>query len=166
MAIDNPIIKGKFVIQKMSIKGGWSYVLLPPKHSKTGLPFGWFVVKGLIDDFEINQYKLWPTADNKLFLPIKADIRKKIRKQEGDEVYIVLYEDNSDVIIPDEFLICINESPLAKLYFEKMSNTSKKQYVDYVYAAKSLDAQARRLTKSIEKLEKGLKYHEKEDDYS
>lgn len=76
---------------------------------------------------------------------------------------ITLYEDNSDVIIPDEFLICINESPMAALNFNKMSETSKKQYVDFVYAAKSLDARARRITKTIEKLEKGLKYHEKEE---
>lgn len=158
-----PIIEGDFEILKMSMKGGWSYVLLPPKHHKTGLPFGWFVVKGSIDDYEINQFKLWPTADNKLFLPIKADIRKKIKKQEGDTVRVTLYEDNSEVIIPDEFLICVNESPMAAFNFDKMSETSKKQYVDYVYAAKSLDARTRRLAKTIDKLEKGLKYHEKED---
>jgi hypothetical protein len=44
-----------------------------------------------------------------------------------------------------------------------MSETSKKQYVDYVYSVKSLDAQARRMTKTIEKLERGLKYHEQEE---
>jgi hypothetical protein len=162
--MSKPIIKGKFTVQKMDMKGGWSYVLLPPVHTKTGLPFGWFVVKGTIDDFEINQYKLWPTANNQLFLPIKAEIRKKIKKQEGDIVEVVLYEDTSDIVIPDEFLLCVYESPQAKFHFDKMSDTSKKQYVDYVYAAKSLDARTRRLTRTIEKLEKGLKYHEKDDD--
>lgn len=81
MSKTDSIIQGQFVIQKMDMKGGWSYVLLPPIHTKTGLPFGWFVVKGCIDDFEIKQYKLWPTADNKLFLPIKAEIRKKIKNK-------------------------------------------------------------------------------------
>ncbi|MBK8052883.1 MAG: DUF1905 domain-containing protein [Saprospiraceae bacterium] len=164
MSKSYPIIQGQFVIQKMDMKGGWSYVLLPPVHSKTGLPFGWFVVKGFIDSFEINQYKLWPTADHKLFLPIKAEIRKKIKKQVGDTVQITLYEDHSEVVIPNDFWLCLLESPEAHFYFEKMSATSQKQYVDYVYGAKSLEAQARRMTKSIEKLEKGLKYHEKNEE--
>ena len=158
-----PIIHGQFIIQKMPMKSGWSYVILPPKHRKTGLPFGWFVVKGTIDDYEIRQYKLWPTADNKLFLPIKAEIRKKIKKQEGDIVTLTLYEDTSAVEIPDEFLICLYESPQARFHFESLSLTSQKQYVDYVFAAKSHEARARRLTKSIEKLEKGLKYHETDE---
>ncbi|MBK8633534.1 MAG: YdeI/OmpD-associated family protein [Saprospiraceae bacterium] len=163
MSSANPIIKGKFVIQKMEMKGGWSYVLLPPNHSKSGLPFGWFVVKGSIDDYIIKQYKLWPTASNQLFLPIKAEIRKKIKKQVGDTVDIVLFEDKSEIEIPVDFLTCLYESPKAQFHFEKMSGTSQKQYVDYVFGAKSLDAQARRMAKSIEKLEKGLKYHEKEE---
>ncbi len=154
MSSAKPIIKGKFVIQKMEMKGGWSYVLLPPNHSKSGLPFGWFVVKGTIDDYAIKQYKLWPTASNQLFLPIK---------QVGDTVDIVLFEDKSEIEIPVDFLTCLYESPKAKFHFEKMSGTSQKQYVDYVFGAKSLDAQARRMARTIEKLEKGLKYHEKEE---
>lgn len=161
---EKPIIQGQFTIQKMTMKGGWSYVLLPPKHHKTGLPFGWFVVKGNIDEYEIKQYKLWPTADNKLFLPIKAEIRKKIKKQEGDVVEVILYEDASEIVIPEDFLVCLYESPQAQFQFEKMSMTSQKQYVDYVYGAKSMDAQARRMTKTIQKLEKGLKYHEKDEE--
>ena len=157
-----PIIHGQFIIQKMPMKSGWSYVILPPKHRKTGLPFGWFVVKGTIDDYEIRQYKLWPTADNKLFLPIKSEIRKKIKKQEGDIVTLTLYEDTSALEIPEEFLLCLFESPQARFHFENLSPTSQKQYVDFVFATKSLEARTRRLTKSIEKLEKGLKYHEKE----
>lgn len=163
MSDKEPIIQGKFTMQKMPMKGGWTYVLLPPKHHKTGLPFGWFVVKGSIDDVELNQYKLWPTADNKLFLPINAQIRKKIKKGEGDTVEIVLHEDQSEVMIPDDFLLCLNESPLAKHHFEKMSSTSQKQYIDYVFSAKSMKTKAHRLTKTIQKLEKGLKYHQKDE---
>lgn len=162
MINQKPIIEGTFTIQKMDMKGGWSYVLLPPIHVKTGLPFGWFIVKGRIDSFEINQYKLWPTANNHLFLPIKVEIRKRIKKEEGDEVYIVLYEDKSEIVIPDEFLLCLEDYPQARFHFKKMSTTSQKQYIDYVYGTKSLDARTRRMTKTIEKLEKGLKYHEKE----
>ncbi len=103
-------------------------------------------------------------GDQKLFLPIKAEIRKKIKKEEGDIVNIILYEDKSEIIIPDDFLVCLYESPTARIHFEKMSSTSQKQYVDYVFAAKGLEAKARRMAISISKLEKGLKYHQKDED--
>jgi hypothetical protein len=157
-----PIIKGQFTIQKMNMKGGWSYVLLPGVNQKTSLPFGWLVVKGHIDTYAIRQYKLWPTADKQLFLPIKAEIRKKIGKEAGDTVEVTLLEDNSEIVIPGEFLDCLNESPVAKINFEKMTSTSQKQYVDYIYGAKHIETQALRMAKSIEKLEKGLKHHESE----
>lgn len=157
-----PLIQGHYKIQKMQMKGGWSYVMLPPVHTKTGLPFGWFIVRGFIDDYEINQFKLWPTADNQLFLPIKAQIRKKIRKEEGDSVFVVLYEDDTDVKIPDEFLLCLEESPAAFTHFKLMSPTNQKQYIDYIYSTKSIDARVHRMTKAIQKIELGLKYHEQE----
>jgi hypothetical protein len=157
-----PFVKGKFELRKMDMKGGWTYILLPGQNTKTGLPFGWLVVKGRIDDYEINQYKLWPTADKNLFLPVKAEIRKKIKKQEGDIVEVELFEDQSAIEIPEEFMLCLLDSPEAKHHFENMSATSQKQYIDYVFAAKSMETRARRLTKTIEKLEKGLKYHQKE----
>lgn len=162
-SLEKPIIQGEFVIQKMIAKGGWSYVILPHIPYKSKLPFGWNIVRGTIDNFEIKQYKLWPMASNELFLPIKAEIRKKIRKKEGDTVLVVLYRDDSDLIIPEEFNLCLADNALAKKYFDLLPVTSKKQYIDYVMSAKSLGTRAKRMTTTLEKLEKGLKYHHKDD---
>lgn len=159
--MESPIVEGTFEILKMEGKGAWSYVLLPLSVPKTGLPFGWYVVKGLIDDYEIEQFKLWPTKTKELFLPIKAVIRKKIKKEAGDKVYIKLYEDNSPLDIPEEFELILQDFPSAKEFFYRLSETSQKQYIDYIYSVKSDDAKDRRITKTIEKLELGLKYHEK-----
>jgi hypothetical protein len=156
-----PMVKGNFQIQKMTGKGAWSYVLLPIHVPKTGLPFGWCIVKGLIDDYEIEQFKLWPTKDKQLFLPIKAAIRKRIKKEAGDFVFIELYYDNSSVAVPDEFQLVLEEFPSAAKYFYGLSETSKKQYIDYIYSVKSKEAKDRRLEKTIEKLEQGLKFHMK-----
>jgi len=159
--MSKPIIEGTFEIEKMNGKGGWSFVLLPLEVPKTGLPFGWYVVKGLIDDYEIEQFKLWPTKEKQLFLPIKAAIRKKIKKGTGDKVYIQLFEDHSPVVIPDELKMILADFPSAADFFYKLSSTSQKQYIDYIYGVKSEEARERRITKTIEKLELGLKYHEK-----
>jgi hypothetical protein len=54
---------------------------LPISIPKKGLPFGWYIVKVLVDDFEKEQFKWSPIKDKQLFLPIKAAIRKKIKKE-------------------------------------------------------------------------------------
>jgi hypothetical protein len=154
------IIKGNFTIEKMEGKGGWSFVLLPYAFDKSDLPFGWIVVKGTIDDYPIKQYKLWPTKYGELFLPIKSEIRKKIRKGVGDIITVEIYKDDSSYDIPDEFTSCLQDSPTALSYFNSISETSKKQYVDWIYASKSNGTKIERITKAIEKLALGKKYHE------
>jgi hypothetical protein len=65
------------VLEKIPGKGGWTYVVIneiaPDKRAK----FGWVKVRGSIDDYELNQYKLMPMGNGKLFLPVRAEIRKK-----------------------------------------------------------------------------------------
>lgn len=53
---DEFFIKANFIKQKMDRKAGWSYVILPKKTNKSGLPFGWTIGKGSIDHFEIKQF--------------------------------------------------------------------------------------------------------------
>ncbi len=155
-----PLIQGTFIMQKMDMKGGWTFVVLPSHAPKTGNPFGWFIVQGTIDDVPISQFKLWPTKEGKFFLPIKASIRKVIKKQVGDKVIITLWEDNSPLVIPEEFTICVHESPKAETFFNTLSDTSKKQFVDYIYSSKSILTRANRIAKTIEKLEQRKKWHE------
>ena len=58
----------------MEAKGGWSYVTLPSLLFKSCHPFGWMIVKGFIDHYEIKQYKQGLTKSGELFLLIKASI--------------------------------------------------------------------------------------------
>jgi hypothetical protein len=156
-------IEGYFTIEKTKGKGAWSFVILPNLFDKTNNPFGWKIIKGKIDDYEISQYKAWPNKHGELFLPIKSEIRKKIKKEEGDSVFVKVFADDSPLEIPEEFLVCLNDEPQAKAFFEKLSDTSKKQYIDRIYEAKQLKTRVTRIAKTIEKLSLGLKYHEKID---
>lgn len=157
--MQNEIVNGNFKIQKMDMKGGWHYIVFKGYKPKTGLPFGWFIVKGTIDDYAIKQTKLWPTKDGRLFLPIKVAIRKAIKKQVGDKVHVCLYEDNSTIEIPTEFALCLIDSPKAETFFYKLPETSKKQFVDYIYQSKNIETIANRIAKAIAKLEENKKWH-------
>ena len=158
--MEQPIINEKYLLKKMPMKGGWTYVELPeiPKNLKQ--PFGWVPVKGTIDTYEIKQFKLMPMGNGNMFMPIKAEIREKIKKEEGDWVHIILSFDDSPLVIPEEFLVCLMESPKAYAVFQSFSETSQKHYVDWVYEGKSLETRVNRIAKTIEKLEKGLKLYQ------
>ena len=162
--MEQPIVNEKYQLQKMDMKGGWTYVEFPniPKHLKQ--PFGWVPVKGTVDSYEIKQFKLWTMKNGNMFMPIKADIRKKIKKQEGDWVHITLYYDDSPLVIPEEFLVCLLDAPKAHAFFETISDSSKKHYIDWIYEGKALETRVNRIAKSIEKLEMGLKLYQPTDD--
>ncbi len=162
--METPIVDAQYIIKKMQMKGGWSFVEFPniPKHLKQ--PFGWVSVKGTIDGYAVKQFKLWTMASGNMFMPIKAEIRKKIKKEEGDWVHIVLHHDDSPVVIPEEFLVCLMESPKAYAVFQSFRETSQKHYVDWIYETKYLETRVNRIAKAIEKLERGLKLYQSLDD--
>ena len=103
------LLNKKYLIQKMQGKGGWSYVVIsgiPPNKKRK---FGFVRVSGSIDNYQIEKYNLMPMKAGTLFLPIKAEIRKAIKKKEGDTVHIILYEDNTPLEIPEELTLCLKE---------------------------------------------------------
>jgi hypothetical protein len=158
--MESPIINQKYILQKMPMKGGWTFVELPEIPQQLKQPFGWVPVKGTIDGFEINQYKLWTMKTGNMFMPVKAQIRKKIRKEEGDWVMVILYLDDSPLVIPDEFFMCLMDAPKAHEVFNSFSVTSQKHYVDWIYETKSIETRVNRIAIAIEKLENGLKLYQ------
>jgi hypothetical protein len=156
--MQTPLVDNKYLIEKQQHKGGWAYVALPgiPKEvrQKTGLTR----VRGLVDDYPLSQFHLLPMKNGNMMLPIKTAIRKQIGKEVGDYVQVELYLDDSPVVIPDDFLVCLMESPEANEFFITLSETNQKYYIDWVEEAKKLETKADRICKVIERLERGDKF--------
>lgn len=156
-----PLVDTRRLLQKFPGKGGWTYAEIPEILQDKSKPFGWVTVRGSIDDFELKQYKLMPMGDGKLFLPVKAAIRKKIMKEAGDHVHIVLYADHSKVKIPKEIMACFNdEAPAVLKTFQGFKDSERKVYLDWVLAAKTPDTQAERILKMMERLKGGLRFYD------
>ncbi len=102
-----------------------------------------------------------PMGDGTLMLPVKADIRKKIRKEAGDRVHIILYPETGVLEIPGEMQLCLKDEPVAHSFFYKLSEGEQKFYVQWIYGAKKDDTRANRLAMAIDKLAKGLKFYDK-----
>ncbi|HET9278990.1 MAG TPA: YdeI/OmpD-associated family protein [Flavitalea sp.] len=158
--MEKPLINKKYKLEKFPGKGGWTYTVISEIPPDKRARFGWVKVKGLIDDFELKGYHLMPMANGKLFLPVRAEIRKKIKKQAGDWVKVILFQDTEPLFIPDEFLQCLRDEPAAYKTFHSYSESSKKYYVDWIYSAKKVETRVERMAQAIDRLARGLKPNE------
>ncbi len=157
-----PLIQKKFILEKIQGKGGWTYVRLPKLNFKSKSPFGMVKVRGTIDSFEISQYNLMPMGNGGLFLPVRAEIRKKIKKECGDPVMVTLYPDNTVLETPDEFLLCLQDEPAALGFFNSISESQRKWYLQWIYSGKKEETKISRMAASINRLAKGLKLYDKD----
>ena len=161
--MEKPLVNKKYLLEKFPCKGGWTFTvipeILPDKHS----PFGWVKVKGSIDGYEIKDYRLQPTVkgDNRLFLAVKAEIRKAIKKEAGDYVHIILYLDNDALEIPEEFIVCLKDEPKAYEKFQQLKESEQRAFLNWIYSAKTDETKVKRMVETIDKVLKGKKLIDK-----
>lgn len=158
-----PLVDNKYLLEKFQGKGGWTFARIPEIPQDKHAYFGWVKVRGTIDGFEIRKYHLMPMGNGQLFLPVKAEIRKKIKKQEGDHVHVILYPDDEPLETPEEMLLCLKEEPKALAFFKSLTESEQKFYIQWIYSAKKEETKINRLAKTIDRLLEGKKLYDKED---
>lgn len=123
--MEKPLVEQDYVLIKTGGKCAWTFVEIPeipmPKTS-----FGMLKVKGKMDDYEFSNTHLMPIGNGHVGLPINAQIRKKLKKQAGDTVHLIIYEDKTPLIIPKELLLCMEDETGLTEKFEKYIHGQKK----------------------------------------
>lgn len=152
-----PIIQGSFQIHKMPGKGGWSFVTFDPVSKQYRGKFGVVNVYGTVDSFQLEHYGLMPMKNGRLFLAIKADIRKQIGKQEGDWVDICLYPKTISSAREDDLLLCLQDEPELYAQFKTYSESERQVFIDWVNAATGDEQRTHRITEAMDMIAKGLK---------
>ena len=148
-----PLLDKKYLLEKFPGKGGWTYVLLPEIPPAKRFPFGWMRVHGSIDEIKLENCKLMPFGKGQLFLPVKASLRKQLKKEAGDWVWIVLYEAEQTEGIPEVIFDCLKDAPLAFSHFEQLPEWERRLHIDRIMDAKHPEEQIVRIVNLIEKLE-------------
>lgn len=144
----------KFSAEIKSSDRGGAFVYLPFDVEKT---FNKKRVK-IVATFDGEPYRgtLVKYGGPEYFLLILKAIREKIGKHPGDIVEVTLKEDTAPrvVEIPKDFEGILNAHPKELQFFNGLSYTQKKEYVQWITGAKKEETRQRRMSKAIEKLKK------------
>jgi hypothetical protein len=157
--VPKPLFNKKLLIQKYPGKGGWCYVVVKGIPASKKRKFGFVRVSGTVDGFAVEKYNIMPMKTGDFFFPIKAGIRKAVKKKEGDTVHIILYEDNAPLTVPQELLNCLKEDAKALRTFKGLSDAEQKQYLDWIYSSKREETKIERIAAAINKMVKGEKLY-------
>lgn len=158
--MEKPLVDKDYLLEKFPGKCGWTYTVIPEILPDKNAPFSWVKVRGSIDGFEIKKYHLMPSGKGELILAVKAEIRKKIKKQAGDYVHVILYLDNEPLEIPEELLLCLQDDPEAKCFFDSLNEDEQNNYVKWIYSAKTEQTKVDRIAKALVRLCKKQKFAE------
>ena len=151
---EKPLVNKKYLLEKFPCKMGWTYAEIPEILPDKKYSFSWVKAKGSIDGFEISKYHLMPTGKGTLMLAVKSEIRKKIKKQAGDYVHVILYPDSEPLEVPEELLLCIQEDTEALHFFNSLSESEQHNYVKWIYSAKTEQTKVDRMAKTVVRLSK------------
>lgn len=141
-----------YLLQKYPGKGGWTFAAIPEITQDKHAWFGWMKVRGSIDGYEIENYHLMPMGNGTLMLPVKSEIRKKIAKNEGEWVHIILYSQSLPTVVPEDFMLCLDDEPVALQNFRQLTASEKKKLIDWIYSVKNDDLKVERIAQTIDKL--------------
>jgi hypothetical protein len=156
-----PLFHKKLLLEKYPGKGGWTYAQVPGISANVKRAFGMVKIKGSIDNYQLKKYHLMPMRNGNLFLPVNAEARKAINKKAGDHVEVILYIDDDPVEIPVDLQACLEDEPKAFSFFNKLSDTDKQNYIDWIYKAKKEETRVDRMAKTIERLANNMRFYDK-----
>jgi hypothetical protein len=87
-------------------------------------------------------------------LGVLKAIREKIGKEVGDEVAVSLEEDTEErkVVVPADLTAALRREKDARTFFETLSYTHQKEYVQWIEEAKKEETRKARVARTVEML--------------
>jgi len=151
------------IIKKFKQQGektGWTYIeitaaiaeKLKPNNKRS------FRVKGSLDDYLFEGLALIPMGEGNFILALKADIRKKIRKQKGASLKVLIEADNNPVKLNAALMECLADEPESLSFFDSLAPGHRKYFSNWIEAAKTDATKTKRIAQTINALSKKWDY--------
>ena len=142
----------EYLLQKFPGKGGWTFAAINEIAQDKHAWFGWVKVCGSIDNHQIENYHLMPMGSRTLMLPVKSEIRKKIGKNEGEWVHVVLYSMSLPPVEAEDLMVCLKDDPNAYIKFIELPENEQSALTNWIFAVKNDTVKIERIARLIDKL--------------
>lgn len=147
------------ILEKFPGKGGWTFVRLPEIKTPSGKPLGWDKVRALFDEHEVAEIGLLSLGNGQRFLPVKAEIRKAIGKQAGDQMRLQLFARSEELNLREEFLICLEDDPAALQHFQSWKAQERDKYIFWIEQGQSTAQQVERMAQAVDRIAAGVPFN-------
>lgn len=159
------MIKFTAILKKYADQGektGWTYIEIPaniagklkPGNKKS------FRVKGLLDEFPIEQVALMPMGDGDFIMPFNATMRKGTGKRQGAAVKVQLEADDAGFELNDEFVACMEDEPQAMAFFKSLAPGHQRYFSNWIDSAKTEGTRAKRIAQTINAMLRSMNFGE------
>jgi hypothetical protein len=143
-------------------KTGWTYIEIPEEMAEAlnpGVKVS-FRIKGKLDQHAIQKMSLLPMGGGNFILPLNTEVRKEIRKRQGDTLHVTLELDDSQVELSADLLACFEDAPDGKVFFDKLPKSHQNYYSKWIESAKSEETKSKRITITVQACVMHMRYNE------
>lgn len=147
---------------KQGEKTGWTYIEITAEVAEKlnpGVKTS-YRVKGSLDDFAIEKAALLPMGEGSFILPLKAAIRKGIRKGNGDSLTVRIELDKEPLAIDADFLECLHDEPKALQFFQSLARGHQNYFSNWIQSAKTDPTRAKRIAMAVTALSQEMGFGE------
>lgn len=136
----------------------WTYLAIPFDVQQVFGTKARVLVAGTLNGFPFRN-SLMPEGDGTHSLMVSKELQQGANAKAGDVVSISLELDLAEraVTLPEELASAFKANRQAASFFERLTHSQKKEYIDWVRSAKQASTKAGRVAKSLEMLTAGKK---------
>ncbi|WP_316821298.1 YdeI/OmpD-associated family protein [Pedobacter gandavensis] len=142
---------------EMGEKTGWTYIFVPFEIAnaiKADCRKS-YRVRGMLDQVNIAGLALVPMGSGDFIIALNQLLRKKLKKDKGGIVSLMLEEDpDFKILMPDDLEVCLSDEPQWLEGFLKLPKSHQNWYINWLNSAKTEATRTKRLVRIVNAMDK------------